>query len=97
MEAKFKEALINPETGEVRVTFLLTGRDDLFLVVKFFDQVQKENYTFKFFSGMYEKVKSHWRSLEPMNDDEGKSIAADAVQVCLKIISEIKEIQGFRV
>ena len=62
------ETLRNPETKEVRVVFT-TSDPETHVVVKFFDPIQLEKRTFKVFStGMYPKVRNHWRSLTPYDN-----------------------------
>jgi len=61
---KFIEALQNTETGEVRYVYDL-GYDN-HVVVKFFDPIQKEQTTFKWFRGSYQAVRSHWRTQTPI-------------------------------
>lgn len=61
------EILNNTTTGEIRVIF--RTKDHNFVVVKFFDAVQLEDATFKWFRGMYKKVRRHWRTLTPLDSD----------------------------
>lgn len=70
---KLEEILENPRTGEVRVVFRLTP-PDTFVVVKFFDPVQRERRTMKVFEGMYQAVRSHWRTLQPMIEPQQRQV-----------------------
>lgn len=76
----FLETLVNPETNETRITFSHLFRDDLHVVVKFFDPIQQERSTIKIFFGMYERVRSHWRTLTPASRPDLERAAEKLVE-----------------
>lgn len=85
----FHEALKNPETGELRVVFEIDGADDAYIVVKFFDKIQREKATFKVFRGIYAAVRSHWRTLEVVSDE---TELAKLVDEALDVINSLLDL-----
>lgn len=63
MKWKYKEALTDGTA--IRIVFEADDNSTV-AVVKYFDPVQQENNTVKFFNGNYEKVKSHWKTQKPI-------------------------------
>jgi len=80
---KLVEVLRNPLTHEIRVVF---KRGILHFVVKTFDAAQQERWTCKVFSGMYDAVKSRWRTLEPIESSVNPGLGAvkNAIDVLQK-------------
>lgn len=58
------EALRNPVTREMRVSFSLW--DDFFVVVKFFPDTNGEKFSVKVWHADYEVTRSHWSTTEPV-------------------------------
>lgn len=79
------ESLRNPKTKETRFTFKIT--ESTYIVVKFWDPIQVENCTCKWFSGSYERVRSHWQTLETFNAD--RELWVEAASVIEKMIMDL--------
>lgn len=78
----YRESLLNSKTGELRVTFD-TPNPRVHVVVKLFGDADEEA-TVKIFLGMYEKIKSHWRTIIPVEpSDEQWRMVRDAIRILL--------------
>lgn len=73
----FIEGLKNEKEGAVRLVFG-TPHPETVVVVKYFDPVQKEKATVKWFIGSYEATKSHWKTTTPIDPAEAAGLEPDA-------------------
>ena len=94
---KLIEALRNPDSGEVRVTFNFKG---ILTIVKVFDPEFPDNVSIKLFDKpkMYEKTKSFWNTTEVMdhNDPEDEKLIFSAYSIVRKYFGKLcqKKITG---